>query len=97
MLLVAVEFRVAPENRRRFGEAAAALTGPTGEEEGCLFFEFWSDLDGAGRFLVHEGWESAAHLERHRDTVHVAAFKASAGEIIEGMSASYFEASETVV
>jgi len=98
MLLVAVEFRVAPEDRPRFAEIAGALTDSTRAEPGCRFFEFWSDLAESGRFLVHEGWESAADLELHRETPHVAAFKVAVGEIgIAGMTASYYDAVETSV
>ncbi len=98
MLLVAIEFRVAPDDRSRFAEIAEALTDPTREEEGCLFFEFWSDLGGTGLFLAHEGWESPADLERHRTTPHVAAFKAAATEIdARAVTASYYDATATSV
>ena len=81
MLIVAVEFRVNPDKRETFTAMAKALTPPTLAEEGCLFFEFWADLDNTGRFTVLEGWESEQHLEAHRDTPHVAVFREASAEL----------------
>ena len=98
MLLVAVEFRVAPDHRTQFAESAAALTGFTREEPGCAFFEFWEDLDRSGRFLVYEGWNSAEDLVVHRQTPHVGAFKEALGALeTRGTTASYYDATETSV
>ncbi|MCJ7725366.1 MAG: antibiotic biosynthesis monooxygenase [Acidimicrobiia bacterium] len=98
MLLVAIEFHVAPENRSRFAEIADALADPTREEHGCRFFEFWSDLGGTGLFLAYEGWETPAALEEHRTTPHLAAFRLGAAELdARVVSASYYTATETSV
>lgn len=95
MLIVAVEFRVTPDKRMTFAALARDLEGPTRQEDGCRFFEFWSDLDETGRFLVFEGWESMAHLEVHRETAHVAVFKSGATALgIESMEAQRWTATE---
>ena len=86
MLIVAVEFRVTPDKVEAFTSMAKALTGPTLAEDGCHFFEFWADLDNTGRFTAFESWESEQHLEEHRNTPHVAAFREASAELgIEGM------------
>jgi quinol monooxygenase YgiN len=97
MLLVAVEFKTAPEHRTEFEALAAALQEATRREDGCRFFEFWSDLEGTGRYLAYEGWESPGHLVAHRDTAHVAAFKAGISALDVGMSADRYVATPTDV
>jgi quinol monooxygenase YgiN len=96
MLLVAVEFRVAPGDRIAFAAAAAALAAATRLEEGCRFFEIWSDLGSEGRFLAFEGWEDRDALVAHRGTQHIAAFReALQGIEVLGTDASYWHATET--
>jgi len=75
MLIVAVEFRVTADKRQAFTAMAKALTSPTLTEDGYHFFEFRADLDNTGRFAPLESWESEHHLEEHRNTPHVAAFR----------------------
>jgi quinol monooxygenase YgiN len=93
MLIVAVEFRMAPDTRDAFLALARELTGPTRAEEGCDTFEFWGDLDDPGRFFLFEIWESERHLEAHRDTPHVAAFKAGIADLgLDAVETQRFEA-----
>ena len=81
MLLIAGEFRVTPDKSRRFADLAIELSAATRLEDGCHAFEFWSDLDGSGRFALFEKWESAAHLLAHREMTHVEAFKKGIAEL----------------
>jgi len=97
MLLVAVGFRVSPERRADFEVLAGALQDATRREDGCRFFEFWSDLDGSGRYLAYEGWESPGHLVAHRGTPHVAAFKDGITELGVEMHADRYVATPTEV
>jgi len=91
MLIVAVEFRVTQDKREAFAVVAKALTPPTLAEDGCLFFEFWPDLDNTGRFTVLEGWEGERHLDAHRDTPHVAVFREASAELsLESMDIKCF-------
>jgi quinol monooxygenase YgiN len=97
MLIVAGEFRVPPEHREAFATAARELTGPTREEPGCRVFEFWSDLDEAGRFLVFEIWGDPDDLVAHRTTPHVAAFLAAVSGLDATSDLKRYLASETDV
>jgi quinol monooxygenase YgiN len=97
MLLVAVEFRVSPGHRSEFETLAGALQEASRREDGCRFFEFWSDLDGSGRYLAYEGWESPGHLVAHRSTAHVAEFKDGIAALGAEMRAERYVASPTEV
>jgi quinol monooxygenase YgiN len=97
MLLVAVEFRVDPEDRTAFDALARRLQEASRREDGCRFFEIWSDLDRTGRYLAYEGWESPGHLVRHRETPHVARFKDGIGELGVAMDANRYVATPTDV
>jgi quinol monooxygenase YgiN len=98
MLLVSGEFRVNSDDCDEFAALAGTLGVHTRAEEGCRFFEFWADLDRSGRFLVFEGWESAAHLEAHRGTPHVVDFKTAAARLgMESLGLTRYEAIEVDV
>ena len=81
MIVVAGHFTVPADKQRAFADAAKELTAETLQEDGCLFYEFWADLDGSGRFSVLEAWETEEHLDAHLRTPHLAAFRAKRAEI----------------
>ncbi len=62
-------------------EAAVAAANTVAEhsrrEAGCLFYEFFADLNQPGRLLVFEEWETEEALEAHLATDHLAAFRAA--------------------
>mgnify|MGYP001557421826 CR=1 FL=1 len=97
MLLVAVEFDVEPGDEEAFAGAAGRLAEASSAENGCRFFEVWSDATRPGRFLFLEGWDSSDALVEHRTTSHVAAFKNEAGASIVEASGSYWDAEPTEV
>ena len=98
MLVVAVEFEVASAGHARFIAAAKQMAAATRAESGCVFFEFWTDLDGDGRFHLFEGWKDPAALLSHRAEPHTAAFKEGlAGLGAEIVGVRRYEATETEV
>lgn len=98
MLLIAGEFRVTPEKRDAFADLAREVGRHSREEEGCLFFEFWSDLDGSGRFGLFEGWESPDALLAHREMPHVAVFREATARLgIESAEITRYQATEIEV
>ena len=75
--------------------AMQVVTAATRAEEGCLDYEFWSDLTQRGRFHVFEVWESAAHLEAHIATPHLQAFRAARAEMnVLGFDLRKYEVSD---
>ncbi len=98
MLVVAVEFEVAPAGHARFVAAAKELAAATRAESGCVFFEFWAHLDGEGRFHLFEGWQNTDALLSHRSEPHTDAFKAGLGDLgAEIVRVRRYSATETEV
>lgn len=59
--------------------AANRVAEITRTEDGCISYEFFADLNGPGRMLVFEEWESEEALETHMKTPHLADFRAALG------------------
>jgi len=77
MIIVAGHFSVPPERRALFIDAAREVAAATATEAGCLFYEFWQDLEpGSGRYSLLEAWETEDHLKAHLGTPHIKAFAA---------------------
>ncbi len=95
MLLIAGEFRVSPDKHRAFVDLARTVSAATRREDGCEAFEFWTDLDGSGRFGLFEKWESRTDLLAHREMPHVAAFREGIAELgMESVEINRYEAHE---
>ncbi len=75
MIVIAGHLSVAPHKYDEFAAACKEITARTLEEEGCLFYEFWSDLDRSGRFSVVEAWASEEAFQAHITSPHLVAFR----------------------
>ncbi|MDF1776067.1 MAG: putative quinol monooxygenase [Rhizobiaceae bacterium] len=53
----------------------------TNEEEGCLFYRFYQDLEIRGLFRFYEEWTTMDALSAHAKSAHMAAFQKSRGEL----------------
>lgn len=74
MLVVAGTITFDPANQERMVEAATTVAAATRDESGCISYEFYADLNRAGRFHLFEEWEDEASLLAHFETDHLAAF-----------------------
>ncbi len=88
MIMIAAHLAVAPEDAEAFAAACREITVETHKEPGCLFYEFWADLDGSGRFSVVEAWATEANFEAHIATPHLQEFRRKREQI--GMLQSDF-------
>ena len=75
MIMIAGHLAVAPEHAEEFAAACREITIETHKEPGCLFYEFWADLDRTGRFSVVEAWATEADFEAHIATPHLREFR----------------------
>ena len=55
--------------------AAATMAVATREEDGCLAYAFYQDVENPCRFRVFEEWRDDAALARHFEAPHMAAFR----------------------
>jgi len=84
MIVIAGSVRIKPNARDAAVRAALAMAEATQREEGCLAYRFSADLADPHLIYIHEEWESAAALERHFATPHMATFRASLPEVVAG-------------
>ena len=74
MLIVAGTITFEAEHQDRMVVAARVVAEATRAENGCISYEFFSDLTEPGRFLLFEEWETEQDLLAHFETEHLAAF-----------------------
>jgi quinol monooxygenase YgiN len=72
-----IEFRVAVEAADSFSSELAKMQTASQTEAGCAHYSVYRGAgDGDDNlFTVLESWETADHLEAHRKSDHMAAFK----------------------
>jgi quinol monooxygenase YgiN len=82
--VVTVVARVAarPGMEARVREELLRLLGPTRGEAGCLNYDLHESADRPGEFMFHENWASAALLEKHLASAHIAAWRAVAPDLV---------------
>ena len=81
MIVVSGVIAVAEKDKRPAIEAATALAAETRKEPGCRFYAFYQDIESPGVFRVFEEWDADAALKAHFETPHMAAFRATLGEV----------------
>ena len=86
MIVVAGTMVVDADQHDAMVDAANLVSAATRQEDGCLSYEFFADLNDRSRFHVFEEWESLEALEAHRRTDHIRAFGVSLREC--GITAS---------
>ncbi|QDT69022.1 Putative monooxygenase [Planctomycetes bacterium MalM25] len=62
------------------------LTAPTRAEAGCVQYDLHQDNENPAHFLFFENWESRELWQDHMGSEHLAAFKAAAGDALEGIT-----------
>ncbi len=58
------------------------LVGPTHAEEGCVQYDLHESNTEPGVFLFFENWISAADLDRHLESAHIAVLKSKAETLL---------------
>lgn len=87
MLTKWIQFIVKPNLAGAFQAELRQLEEASSLEAGCVYYAAFRDESHAGLFTVLESWEDAAALEAHRETPHVARFKANGAAMILEKSA----------
>lgn len=75
MIVVSGEIEVAEAGLDRAVAAAREMTAATQQEEGCLFYTFYRDLENPCLFRVFEEWRDDAALKAHFDSAHMGHFR----------------------
>lgn len=64
--------------------ALEALIEPTSKEDGYVTYALHQGADDPAVFYFYENWDSAAHLEAHLATAHIASFLAVMEDLLDG-------------
>lgn len=59
------------------------MVEPTRKEAGCIKYQLHQDNEDPSVFVFYEVWESAASLERHKDTDHYRHYATTVFGLIE--------------
>jgi quinol monooxygenase YgiN len=59
------------------------MVEPTRKETGCITYQLHQDNEDPAVFVFYEIWDSAASLERHKDTDHYRHYAATVLGLIE--------------
>ena len=87
MLTKWIQFTVEPGMAGAFQAGLRQLEEASKLEVGCVYYAAFRDESQAGTFTVLETWEDDAALQAHRETPHIASFKAICGDMILDKSA----------
>lgn len=90
-LTVIATIQARPGHEAAVREGLLGLVAPTRSEEGCLNYDLHQDLEDPTRFVFHETWESAFHLERHLESEHIVANRERIGSSIEALTVRRLE------
>jgi quinol monooxygenase YgiN len=74
---------------QELGRRMAALLEPTRAEPGCLAYDLFQSSEDAGVWVLIEQWSSAADLDAHVNTDHMAAFLARSGDVLDGPPSNF--------
>jgi quinol monooxygenase YgiN len=84
MIVIAGKVAVRPERRHEAVRAALAMADATRKEEGCIAYQFSSDLADPNTILVFEEWENDEALARHFQTEHMRVFREQLARLLAG-------------
>lgn len=84
-LIVIATIRAKAGAQDQVRDALQGLLAPTRAEAGCLVYDLHQDTEDPTVFVFHEAWESAAHLDAHLASAHIAANRDRIGDVLEGL------------
>lgn len=87
-----IEFKVAAESAEVFGAELAKMQAASRPEDGCVIYAVYRSEDDPRVFTVLESWQTAEHLDAHRQTAHMATFKENCSAMIVEKSATSLQA-----
>ena len=73
-LFVFARFHAREASEAAVAEALREVSGPTRQEEGCLFQQAYRSIRDARLFYVHSRWQDEAAFELHAGLPHTVRF-----------------------
>lgn len=87
MIVIAGSIPIKPETRDEAVAAALEMAAATQKEEGCITYQFYSDLANPNTIFIFEEWEDAESLAAHMETPHMAEFRKVLPNVVAGPGA----------
>jgi len=87
MIVIAGSIPVKAEKREEAVAAALVMAAATQKEEGCITYQFYSNLADPNTLFIFEEWENAKTLAAHGETSHMAEFRKVLPEVVNGPAA----------
>ncbi|HVB37266.1 MAG TPA: putative quinol monooxygenase [Vicinamibacterales bacterium] len=81
-IYVVARFDAAPGQVEAVRRVLTGLLEPTRREAGCIRYDLLQSAADPSEFVFDEEWESAAHLDVHLATAHVATAVAAVGPLV---------------
>lgn len=82
MVTVLAHARAKPGLEERARKILEELVGTTRAEAGCLNYDLHESSQQPGVFMFYENWATAADLEAHGRSEHIARFRKKCGEVL---------------
>ncbi len=83
MRIIAVEITVDPDQADAFEARVIQHSENTLEEDGCRGFEVARDLSDPARFMIWECYRDDEAIEEHKNSPHLAAFRADTKDMVK--------------
>ena len=75
MIVVSGVLEIDPHHHEQAVAAGLEMMAATREEEGCISYAFYADLEQPGVFRVFEEWRDQSCLAKHFETPHMEKFR----------------------
>lgn len=85
-LTIVADIKAKPDQVELVKAELLKLTAPTRAEAGCVQYDLHQDNENPAHFLFFENWESRELWQDHMGSAHLAAYKAAAGDALEGIT-----------
>ena len=90
MIVVTGRVHVAPEQRERFTALATEMCARSREEDGCLGYRVYADLEQHDRYVFVEEWADEDALQLHFREGHTRSFMAALAGVLAGPADALF-------
>lgn len=90
MIVVTGRVQVPEEHRDRFREVATEMCRRSREEDGCLGYRVYGDLEQNERYVFVEEWADDGALQRHFGQPHTGAFMSALPGLLGGPADALF-------
>lgn len=83
MITINVFLQVKPEKRTEYLTFIAELVKASQQDEGCLLYNHFENVDQPNQFIIVENWQDTSAVEKHNETTHLKKFLNDASFYLE--------------